>query len=125
MVLDNKKEVIYSLSKKDFIVQPFKGSGAGGQHRNKVSTAIRIKHAESGAIGECQEHKSQLQNRKVAFRRLIAHPKFKIWHAKKVREFDRNKTIEQEVEEAMVPTNLKVEIKNTKGQWRDEHENET
>ncbi len=46
------KELLFSLSKAkgDFIVQPFKGSGKGGQKRNKTMSACRIIHPESGAL---------------------------------------------------------------------------
>jgi len=111
------KELIYRLTKKDFIIQPFKGSGPGGQHRNKNSTAIRIIHPESGAVGECSEHKSQIQNRKEAFHRLTKHHKFKVWHAKKVYEHKHSKTLEEEVEELMQPKYIKTEIKDEQGRW--------
>lgn len=114
------RELIYRLTKKDFILKPFKGSGPGGQHRNKNSTAIRITHPDSGAVGECSEHKSQLQNKKVAFRRLVDSKKFKIWHTRKVYEFDKKKSIEQEVDEMMKPEFIKVEVKDENGRWCDE-----
>ena len=111
------KEIIYSLSKKDFIVTPFKSSGPGGQHRNKTSTAIRIKHPESGAVGECSEHKSQAQNKKIAFHRLVEHPKFKMWHNKKIIEYDIGKSIERQVDELMDNKYIRTEIKNEDGKW--------
>jgi protein subunit release factor B len=71
--LNKEKELLFSLSKSkgDFIVQPFIGSGKGGQNRNKVMTACRIIHPESGAISECQEERSFEQNKKKAFERLM------------------------------------------------------
>jgi len=111
------RELIYRLTKKDFEITHYKGSGPGGQNRNKNSTAVRIKHPESGATASCSEHKSQLQNRKVAFRRLIETPQFKIWHARKVHEYSTQKTIEQEIEELMKPHNIKTEVKDGQGKW--------
>ena len=51
------RELIMSLSKDkgDFVVTPFKGSGKGGQKRNKTMSACRITHPASGAVSECQE----------------------------------------------------------------------
>ena len=115
--MNKKREVIYTLTKKDFEVQHYRGSGPGGQNRNKNSTAVRIQHPESGAVGECSEHKSQRQNKKAALERLTKHYKFKIWHQQKVREYDNKKTIEQEVEEMMKPENIKTDIKDENGKW--------
>lgn len=60
-------------------MQTKRGSGAGGQNRNKRDTAVRIVHRASGAVGESQEERSQLQNKKKAFRRMAESPKFQAW----------------------------------------------
>ena len=104
------KEKLFSLTKKDFIVQPFKGSGPGGQHRNKNATAIRIIHPDSGAVGESQKHKSQLQNKKEAFKNLVNTAEFKKWHRIKVAELLRDKEQQKkEWDRWMHPVNFKVE----------------
>ena len=72
------KEHLFSITKKDFDVQHFKGSGPGGQSKNKNATAVRIKHKESGAVGESQEMKSQYQNKILAFDRLTKSTDFQI-----------------------------------------------
>jgi protein subunit release factor A len=65
------------LRKKDFRIQTFKGSGPGGQHRNKVETAVRITHKATGISAESTDSKSQSQNRSNAFlklsKKLIQH----------------------------------------------------
>ena len=58
-------------TKKDFRIDWFSGSGAGGQHRNKHMNCCRITHIESGLVGSSQEYKSQQQNKKAAFGRLV------------------------------------------------------
>lgn len=58
-------------TKADFNVQFFKSSGKGGQHRNKRETACRITDKVTGLSAEADEEKSQLQNKKAAFLRLI------------------------------------------------------
>tara|TARA_Y100000310_G_scaffold109018_1_gene107405 strand:- start:13221 stop:13628 length:408 start_codon:yes stop_codon:yes gene_type:complete len=57
--------------KKDFVVTFYRAKNPGGQHANKTDTACRIKDKKTGLISECSEHKSQLQNKKTAFRRLV------------------------------------------------------
>ena len=103
-------ELLFSVTKKDLIIQPFKASGPGGQHRNKNATAIRIIHPNSGAVVECKEHKSQTQNKKAAFKRLVETPEFKKWHRIKVAEHLYGKDlIEKQLERWMRPENLKIE----------------
>jgi hypothetical protein len=51
-------------------VQAFRGSGPGGQHRNKTSTAVRIVHEPSGVTAMASESRSQDRNREEAIRRL-------------------------------------------------------
>ena len=62
----------HDVTKKDLKITFFKGSGAGGQHRNKNSTACRIVHIPTGLAAESQEYKSQKQNIKAAFDRLAS-----------------------------------------------------
>lgn len=111
------RERIYCLTKDDFVLQTYKGSGAGGQHRNKRETGVRIIHPNSGAKGESCEHKSQLQNRKAAFRRMLEHPKFKMWHSVQLYEYDQGRSIQKEVDEMMEAKYLRVEVKDDFGRW--------
>ena len=55
---------------KDITVQVYKASGAGGQHRNKVETAIRVIHRPTGIIVTASETKSKAQNKKRALEKL-------------------------------------------------------
>lgn len=59
-----------SVTKADLRIEYYRGSGPGGQHRNKRDTACRITHIPTGLSATAQEHKSQKQNREAAFRRL-------------------------------------------------------
>jgi len=56
--------------KKDTRVQPFRASGPGGQHRNKVETGIRLFHDVSGITVEAKDSRSREQNLEQAFKRL-------------------------------------------------------
>lgn len=106
-----KKEFLFSVTKKDLKVDTFRAGGKGGQNQNKRNSGVRIRHPESGAIGESREERSQLQNKKIAFRRLVDNTKFKMWINRKAKEIIDKKTIEQRVEEMMTEENLKIEMK--------------
>ena len=59
------------FTKSAFRLEWFSGTGGGGQHRNKHMNSCRIKHLETGLTAQSQEHKSQVQNQKTAFERLV------------------------------------------------------
>lgn len=58
------------ILKKRVIIETYRSSGPGGQRKNKVETAVRLKHLPSGITVVATEHRSQADNRKLAFERL-------------------------------------------------------
>jgi protein subunit release factor B len=56
--------------KKQVVIETYRSSGPGGQRKNKVETAVRIKHVPSGMTVIATEHRSQAENRRLAFERL-------------------------------------------------------
>lgn len=73
------REKVLSVTLADCRVDTFRSGGKGGQNQNKRETGVRIVHEPSGAVGESREERSQLQNKKTAFRRMAGHPKFRLW----------------------------------------------
>ena len=57
--------------KHQVIVETYRSSGPGGQRKNKTETAVRLQHLPSGITVIATEHRSQAQNRELAFERLI------------------------------------------------------
>lgn len=114
-----EREKITIARRSDFDVSFFRGSGAGGQKRNKTSSGVQIIHRESGAIGRSSDSRSQDQNRRAAFERLLRDPRMKFWIAKKLYEVRQLETIDQSVERETSPEFLRVEIKGEDGKWKE------
>jgi len=112
--MEKKKELLFSVTRKDFVIEPYKGSGSGGQHRNKTMSCIRIRHPESGAEAIATENREQGRNKKLAFKRIVDSKKFRSWIKIRSSETAQSqkelkKKIDDIVDKSMESDNLLVE----------------
>lgn len=79
--MKRNRKLVFSVTAKDLEWQTFRGSGKGGQKRNKTSNACRCVHPPSGAVGEAEDERYLPQNKKLAFERMVNSKEFQSWMA--------------------------------------------
>lgn len=101
------------LTRKDFKIEAFGAGGPGGQHQNKTASAVRITHLASGATGEARDERSQYTNKKHAFERLAANPKFRAWLRLELARRALGTSLEERVDAELAAANVVAEVYDT------------
>jgi hypothetical protein len=111
------KELLFSVTAKDCRWDYYRGSGAGGQKRNKTDSAVRCTHMASGAVGQAEDERSQHQNKRLAFARMGRSERFQKWaRIEACRVTGKLAEIEEWLDREM-EMNIRVEKKDDEGRW--------
>ncbi len=105
------RKKLFTVTMSDLREEFYRGSGNGGQKKQKTSSGVRLTHEPSGAQAESEAGRSQLQNRKDALEKLGKNPKFVNWckaQASAIEEGYRG--IERKLDALMADDNIATEI---------------
>lgn len=106
------KELLFSVTAADCEWDYMRGTGPGGQKRNKTESKVRCTHRASGAVGESDQTRSQHENKRIAFRKMSETREFRVWHRIEcARRMGEKISVEEAVDRMMADANLKVEGK--------------
>lgn len=110
------KELLFSVTASDCEWSYTKGTGCGGQKKNKTSSAVHCTHRPSGARGYSESSRSQLDNKRDAFNKMVNTEEFKKWHhLETLRRSGKMQDIELQVAKEL--RKIKVEVKDEDGKW--------
>ena len=122
------KELLFSITANDCEWSYTRGTGKGGQKKNKTSSAVHCMHRPSGAHGYSEASRSQRENKEDAFRKMAETKEFQDWmRLETARRSGKLIEIEENVKREM--KRIIVEVKDEEGRWtkvdRDDPLNDT
>lgn len=112
------RKPIVSVTASDCEFEYYRGSGDGGQKKQKTSSACRCRHRPSGAVGQAQDHREQSRNRQLAFGRMANTKEFQAWiKLETMKRTGEIQQIEAKVEQEM--KKIKTQVRDKSGRWVD------
>lgn len=116
--MERKRELLFSVTAKDCEWSYTRGSGNGGQKKNKTSSAVHCMHRPSGAHGYSEASRSQHDNKKSAFVKMAESEAFRVWNRMEaMRRMGVLDEIDRTVAREMA-LNTKIEVR-VDGVWRE------
>lgn len=108
------RRLLFSVGAADCDWQTFTCGGHGGSGKDTSNNGVRCIHRASGARGEARDSRKQIDNRRMAFKRMTETKEFKAWNRAEVarrlgRERDIEESVQRAVDEQMQEKNIKVE----------------
>ena len=115
------KTKLFSVTKEDCRFDTFRAGGNGGQNSNKVSAGVRCVHIASGAVGEARDTRSQLINKRSAFKRMAETKEFQLWLKLETARQLGKPSIDEIIDTAMDPKNFVIEFRDQDHIWQKEN----
>lgn len=104
-------ELWFSMGRECFRIEFYRGSGHGGQKKQKTSSACRITHLPSGSVGTAEDSRMQHVNRALAFNRVTSTKKFQVWLKLHLAvKAQGNVSIDSMLDKQLTPDKLKFEF---------------
>lgn len=112
------RQKLVSVTIHDCKVDTFAVGGHGGSGKDTCNSGVRVRHEPSGASGEGRDSRSQHDNKRDAFMKMIRSSVFQAWLRLESAKVLRGRNfVEQEVERLMQPKYLRIETKDDRGRW--------
>lgn len=113
----SERKLLFSVTAQDCEWSYARGTGKGGQARNRSNNAVHCHHRPSGARGYSEASRSQLDNKQDAFEKMANTVEFRRWNQlEAMKRMGQLEELERKLEEDMRPWNLKYETK-VDGVW--------
>ena len=117
------KEILFSVTANDCDWSYTKGTGSGGQKKNKTSSAVHCMHRPSGAHGYSEASRSQLDNKREAFVKMANSKEFKEWHKMETMRRNGQMAVIDSIVEREIKK-IKIEVHDEQGRWTQVKESE-
>ncbi len=111
------RKKLFSITASDFRWDYYRGSGSGGQKKNKTENCCRCTHIASGAVSYSEDGRSKEHNRQLAFKKCAATPVFQAWIKTEIfKKSDLHQKVEKIVENEL-QYETTVFVKDEKDEW--------